>query len=553
MGVNPVIWSGNVTIQNDPDTQYADPGTLTVSQTGSFGTFLTVGTYLTVGTTLTTLGLVTAPALSLTSTTTTNTIAGPVNLQNPFTSSSTGSFLTLTTTSTTAANTFNGPSTFVSTLTGNTGSFSSSLSASFFTGTSSTLTNTINGPLSLTNTLNSTNAATFAGALNITLTNDTTSLVTLGGATITKSLTLGGELKLGTNASSITTSSNPISSNAGVLITANPVTWTDTSTAASATAAGNFYSTYLGISTLTATNTNVTTPLAATLYVAGAPIASTNQTLSSTYSAYFATGTVYIGSTTASATASTGALVVAGGTGIGGNAVVGGILAATSIQDFGTLSVLGVTSLASSLVWTQIAQPAAPAATTNTTFFVNSTSGLLQSINSASAVTTYQPLTTIGDLGVFNGTTQTRLPVAADGNTLLCDSTTAVGVSWQANTRNLVLIGNTATVYAPKFLTKYYTGTTANGNGQVLVYPNINNTSGGSRIFSTINFVSVYVQGNTGGTNAWQSLQGLVWSQTITVIDARIITGTNTLLLSTTPNWAPNGISAVIKVEGVPL
>lgn len=391
---------------------------------------------------------------------------------------------------------------------------------------------------------------TLGGILNLTSTTDLTSFTLAGGASITKSLSMGGGLKLGTNSASITAASNPLASTMGVLLTASTVTWNDTSTAASTTAAGNFYGTYLGISTLTATNTSITTPIASTLYVASAPVASTNQTITSAYSAYFASGNVYMGSSTQSTTSSTGALVVAGGGGFGGNVVVGGVMACSSIQNYGTLSVQGATTLGSTLNLPYLStQPTTP--TAGETFFMN-TAGLLSSVGTDGMLTTYQPLTTVGDLLVYNGTTQTRLAKGTDATVLIADSTATVGVSWQSNSRMLVYNGNTATVAATKWAVKFFTGTSASNTGQILIYPTSTALSTGAKIFSTIVHVSVYVQGNTGGTNAYNMIWGVVNSQSTTVIDVRIVQGTNELVLNPTPQFYA-GQSATIRVEGIPL
>ncbi len=52
----------------------------------------------------------------------------------------------------------------------------------------------------------------------------------------------------------------------------------------------SFSNTYLGVPTLCATNANVTTTIASTFHIAGAPIASTNQTLGQVYALYVESG-----------------------------------------------------------------------------------------------------------------------------------------------------------------------------------------------------------------------------------------------------------------------
>jgi hypothetical protein len=54
----------------------------------------------------------------------------------------------------------------------------------------------------------------------------------------------------------------------------------------------------------------------------------------------------------------------------------------------------------------------------------------LKSKNSSGVVTTYQPITTKGDIVSHNGTTQARLGVGLNGQALTSDSTTATGLKW---------------------------------------------------------------------------------------------------------------------------
>ena len=69
--------------------------------------------------------------------------------------------------------------------------------------------------------------------------------------------------------------------------------------------------------TLTAPNA-ITYTNAATMYIANAPTAGANVTLTKPYSLYVANGTAYFGSSTAASSTTTGAVVVNGGLGVGG-------------------------------------------------------------------------------------------------------------------------------------------------------------------------------------------------------------------------------------------
>ena len=86
----------------------------------------------------------------------------------------------------------------------------------------------------------------------------------------------------------------------GVVLKTAAATYTDTSTAGSGTSASAVINSF-GVPTLAATNASVTTTDAATVYIAGAPAAGTNQTLTNAYSLWVDAGAVRLdGSLTAS-------------------------------------------------------------------------------------------------------------------------------------------------------------------------------------------------------------------------------------------------------------
>lgn len=117
-------------------------------------------------------------------------------------------------------------------------------------------------------------------------------------------------------------------------------TYTDNSTAASATVATRYIN-VIEASTLASTNA-ITVTDAVNLFVS-APIAGTNSTLTNRWS-ILTDGNVKITSTTASTSASTGALVVGGGAGIGGKLFVTGDIkiAATTVSTSATTGALVV-------------------------------------------------------------------------------------------------------------------------------------------------------------------------------------------------------------------
>jgi len=114
---------------------------------------------------------------------------------------------------------------------------------------------------------------------------------------------------------SYTATGNPT---AGNFFTVNGSNFTDNSLTASSTAT-NWSSSFLGIPTLSATNTNITTTRASTLEIVGAPIAGTNETILNSYSLNIDSGIVRIAETTNAISTSTGAMQISGGLGIGGN------------------------------------------------------------------------------------------------------------------------------------------------------------------------------------------------------------------------------------------
>jgi predicted acyltransferase (DUF342 family) len=72
------------------------------------------------------------------------------------------------------------------------------------------------------------------------------------------------------------------------------------------------------------------------------------------------------------------------------------------------------------------ALPVSPAVT----LYIDPADNVMKTVNSAGRVTTYSPETTVGDITVYNGTTQVRLPVGTNESSLIADSTQTVGMRW---------------------------------------------------------------------------------------------------------------------------
>ena len=116
----------------------------------------------------------------------------------------------------------------------------------------------------------------------------------------------------------------------GAIMELNGALLTNNSTAASGTAASAVAHS-VAASTFAATNASVTTTNAATFYIAGNPVAGTNQTFTNAWGLWNGGrtklgGFVRIDDATVSNSTSSGALVVSGGVGIAGNTYIGGNL-----------------------------------------------------------------------------------------------------------------------------------------------------------------------------------------------------------------------------------
>lgn len=91
----------------------------------------------------------------------------------------------------------------------------------------------------------------------------------------------------------------------GALFQFSGATVTDSSTAASATAALEAFYTFAA-PTLAATNTSVVTTIAATVYIGGAPSNGTNNTITNPYALYVASGNSYLGASMSDAGSTAG-------------------------------------------------------------------------------------------------------------------------------------------------------------------------------------------------------------------------------------------------------
>lgn len=74
--------------------------------------------------------------------------------------------------------------------------------------------------------------------------------------------------------------------------------------------------------------------------------------------------------------------------------------------------------------------------TTQSSLYLSVTDNLLRSISNDNTITTYQPITTKGDLNVYNNITKTqdRLPVGVTGYVLTANTGTPSGLKWEDST-----------------------------------------------------------------------------------------------------------------------
>lgn len=104
---------------------------------------------------------------------------------------------------------------------------------------------------------------------------------------------------------------------AGTSLTVVSAGWQDTTTSASGTASGGVVGSWFGRTTLSATSASVTTPLAASVWIEGDPIAGTNQTITNGWSLYVKNGRSWFGDTRDATSGVNGAVVLGGGLSVG--------------------------------------------------------------------------------------------------------------------------------------------------------------------------------------------------------------------------------------------
>ncbi|GMF43748.1 unnamed protein product [Phytophthora fragariaefolia] len=169
---------------------------------------------------------------------------------------------------------------------------------------------TLSGGISRATTISATGTINLSGIVNC---NNSTyassplsrSFVVSGGIGIQKNIAIGG----------IASSSSQWAL-LGIQYQSRDTIYTDTSSLAGATVASSVISSY-GQPTIASTN-SITITRAATVYLDNAPGQGTNTTITNSYSLWVSSGKVLLGDSTSSSSTTTGALVITGGVGIGG-------------------------------------------------------------------------------------------------------------------------------------------------------------------------------------------------------------------------------------------
>ncbi len=88
--------------------------------------------------------------------------------------------------------------------------------------------------------------------------------------------------------------------------------------------------------------------------------------------------------------------------------------------------------------------------------------GLFKSLSPTGVLTTYQPLNTLGDILIHDGTTQARVPIGRHGTALIADYTQPLKLRWKSITTDYIFrtFVNKHPSIGSKFIEHYYTGNT---------------------------------------------------------------------------------------------
>lgn len=292
---------------------------------------------------------------------------------------------------------------------------------------------------------------TSSGIVNITNTTATVSTTT-GALTVTGGIGAGGSIYTARSLRVFETSQTGTVTAYGQAMHVSGNTMTNSGTVASGTLA-DYYHTKIDNPIIAASNTNVTTTNATTLYVTGAPTTGTNNTITNAYALWIAGGTsrldgiLSITDATVSSSTTSGALLVSGGIGVSGQVTAG------TVSTTGTIGSAGLSSSGDIVV------TSGTESTSTTTGAVRITGGLAVTgalfqggdhvVTSATAATskTTGAVRISGGLGVAGDTWASRTYLTDNTNTFrMYWPVTATGIAYDNATAGTTISRNNFTI-----------------------------------------------------------------------------------------------------------
>ncbi|GMF32580.1 unnamed protein product [Phytophthora fragariaefolia] len=339
------------------------------------------------------------------------------------------------------------------------------------------------------------------------------SLVVSGGVGIQKNIAIGGIASASSQWGAL-----------GVQYQSRATTYTDTSSLAGSTVASSVISSYAQ-PTIASTN-SITTTRAATVYIENSVAGSTNTTITNSNSLWIASDKVLFDDTTASSSVATGALVVSGGIGVGGqltaSTIAGTIQAAAqpNITSIGTLASLSVSG----------------ALTASTIAGINN-------LNPTYDLDVVGQTRITGTL-LFAGTTRTISNVAAYGGGTI---TTSGDITCGGSLKGYLDYGNQSTITTVGVLTEVAIGSTGVYNSQeyLLITGNGSNYLDGSYT----RMCSFY---GSNVTPAWLQIEVSNGSKTVSTSATWIGNNSDTdLRFGTNNNPSGTGVAYFLKSGGL--
>ena len=217
--------------------------------------------------------------------------------------------------------------------------------------------------------------------------------------------------------------STPSWTTTGVAIRTTASTYTDSSTLAAGTAASNHVN-VLAAPTLAGSNIAQTTTLAATLYIAGGPVAGTNMTITNSYALYVAAGNVLAVANISGGNLLTAGIVSSTGNVIGGNINTAGLVTATGNVTGGNILTGGLITATGNITGGNVLTAGVMSATGNITGGNLSGTNITGTLATA-AQTNITSVGTLGSLSVTGNITGGNILGGANVNATTHTGTTA--------------------------------------------------------------------------------------------------------------------------------